>query len=183
MYISLITYWYKEIRKIISITHGMWRMKVYIDMLILIIIIVIYNETKQTNRLTRTFKKCIRILHVRRAALSVKSGPRTRWVEVGDGGNKSFFLRLSLRLNVQARRANMWCTVPLREGVSGFWERPGGSRACMCKMRQYLSLRNDDRSFVCFFPLSTPARSQKHRIVIHRELNLGRSMRTSVVIC
>lgn len=37
----------------------MWRMKVYIDMLILIIIIVIYNETKQTNRLTRTFKKCI----------------------------------------------------------------------------------------------------------------------------
>lgn len=58
-------------RKVISITHGMWRMKVYIDMIILIIIIVIYNETKQTNRLTRTFKKCIRILHVRGAALGV----------------------------------------------------------------------------------------------------------------
>lgn len=42
--------------------------------------IVIYNETKQTNRLTRTFKKCIRILHVGGAAFfcGVKSGPRTR---------------------------------------------------------------------------------------------------------
>lgn len=53
MYISLVTYKYKEMRKIISITHGMWRMKVYIDMITLSIIIVIYNETRQTNRLTR----------------------------------------------------------------------------------------------------------------------------------
>lgn len=78
IYISLITYRYKEMRKIISITHGMWRMKIYIDMIILIIIIVIYNETKQTNQLTHTFEKCIRILHVRGALGSIKSGPRMR---------------------------------------------------------------------------------------------------------
>lgn len=38
------------------------------------IIITIYSETKQTVYLTRTFKKCIRILHIGVATRGVKSG-------------------------------------------------------------------------------------------------------------
>lgn len=47
---------------------------------------MIYNETKQTNRLTRTSKKCIRILHVGEggATHGVKSG-------TGTGGGESVF--------------------------------------------------------------------------------------------
>jgi len=149
------------------------------DMNIDTIIITIYSETKQTVWLTRTSKKCIRILHIGVATHGVKSGFED---EIGGMGGKSVFDSFfSPRLSMQAKwRVRIWCTVPLRGGVSGFWERPGEPRACAKCDNVFLS-----RMIVhsaCLIPFRTPARSQKHR-VIHRELNLGRSMRTSVVIC
>lgn len=51
------------------------------------IIITIYSETKQTIRLTRTSKKCIRNLHI-----GVATGVKSRFAgEVGGKGDKSVF--------------------------------------------------------------------------------------------
>lgn len=155
------------------------------------IIITIYSETKQTVWLTSTSKKCIRILHIGVATRGVRSGFGEGGGIGGGGDGKngksvsdSFF---SPRLNMQARwRVRMWCTVPLRGGVSGFWERPGEPRACVRCDDVFLSrmIAHSACFFFFFFfvPFRTPARSQKHR-VIHRELNLGRSTRTGVVNC
>lgn len=66
------------------------------------IIITIYSETKQTNGLIDTFKKCIRILHIGVATRGVKSGFED--VVGGEGGKSVFFYSFfSPWLNVQAR--------------------------------------------------------------------------------
>lgn len=120
MYISLITYRYKEMRKIISITHvacDVWR---YIDMIILIIILWFTMKlNKRTDWHVRSRSAYAFYTSVGGGGFfcGVKSGPRTRvdrgWQVPSLRLSRSEFV--SLRLSVQARwRANIYIYIGVR---------------------------------------------------------------------